>query len=211
MNFSDALTIVATSAMSIGITAAGMLAVAKWFGERVADRWLKGVEAKYAQRLATVEANLEHAVTVSRAQFETEFAALKRIWRCVARVRASLGEIETSSAPENETREERLARFFTARSKFNDTVNRLLRAIDDNSAFYPKEIYAAVDEFRLRTKLESSHLDHRKPPFQFERNPPVETPDWYDLRRSAYQEVVDKAELVSGAIRAYLRSIAIRD
>jgi hypothetical protein len=147
-------------------------------------------------------------VTVSRAQFEVEFAALREIWKCAARVRAEIGEINSPFPPENETPEARLARFFRARSEFAEAHNALLRAIDDNSPFYPPEVYAVVDALRLRTGLESTRLNTRRPPFAEERDQ-RDGIEWYEQRNEAVEEVKAGVEAVSNAIRRRLASIAV--
>ncbi len=204
----DVVWVFLAGTIGAGVLIAGL---AKFFGERLADRWLRRVEARYAEQLATLQARLTHAVTVSGAQFEAEFAALREIWTCVARVRATLGAINPVSAPENETPDQRLARFVEARSAFTDAHNNMVRVIDNNSPFYPELIYAGVDAFRTRTALEQLQLHTQRPPFAPQQGFMGQTPDWYDRRRTAYDEVIAGAEAVSVAIRGRLASISIRE
>jgi hypothetical protein len=51
--------LVAAAMISIGITGAGMVALAKFFGEQAANRWLRAVEHKHAKELANVESQLD--------------------------------------------------------------------------------------------------------------------------------------------------------
>ena len=150
-------------------------------------------------------------MTVSRAQFEAEFAALREIWTRIARVRATLGGINPGSGPENETPEQRLDRFFAARSAFTNAHNKMVRVIDDNSPFYPAGIYAVIDAFRTRTTLEKSQLHTQRPPFAPAQGFMGQTPDWYDRRRVAHDDVLAGAEAVSLAIRSRLAAISIRE
>jgi hypothetical protein len=221
MTLAEAATFLASVLTSVAILAGGVWAVGRWFADLIANRWLKDVEAKHAKELAHVEselqrlnqhvqAQLDHAVTVSRAQFETEFEALKEIWERVARVRNTLGEINPFTVPEEETPPQRLQRFYAARLVFVEAHNELLRAIDSRSPFYPEGIYAVLDQLRLRTGLEASRLNTRRPPFA----PDADESDnfnWYEQRDTARAEIEAGADAVSTAIRQRLGSISIRE
>jgi hypothetical protein len=213
MGLTDVLNIVAASVLSVGGAGAIMVALSKFVGERVADRWLAGVKAGYAKQLAHVEheldqlgkrhqAQLDHSVTVSRVQFEKEFQCVREIWQVVTRARASAVAIVERTAPVDDTTDKQLARFVAARKKFAEDQSKLVVAIDDNSPFYPQAIYAAVDAFRRRTTLELTQLHTRTP---------LKQSEWFDQREAAHAEIIALAELVSLTIRQRLASIVIQE
>ena len=96
MTIPDVLNVVTAAILSVS-AATGIIAfVAKYFGERIAEKWLEGVKAEHARKLAYFEhmlseqgkrsqASLDHAVTVTRTQFDVEFSALREIWKFIAR------------------------------------------------------------------------------------------------------------------------------
>lgn len=212
MALPDILNIVAAAVLSVGGAGAIMIALSKFFGERVAERWLEGVKAGYATQLAHVEhelaqlgkrhqAQLDHSVTVSRVQFEEEFRSVREIWKFIARARASAVAIVERSVPEDDTPDKQLERFVAARNRFARDHSRLVIAVDNNSPFYPQAIYSAVDAFRSRTTLELMQLKNRKPL----------TSEWFDQRETAHTEIIALAEFVSLTIRQRLASIVIQE
>jgi hypothetical protein len=149
MGLPDVVNIVAAAVLSVGGAGAIIVALSKFIGERVAERWLEDVKAGYAKQLAHVEheldqlgkrhqAQLDHSVTVSRVQFEEEFRSVREIWKFVARVRASAVAIVERHVPEDDTPDKQLERFVGARNGFARAHRRLVIAVDNNSPFYPK-------------------------------------------------------------------------
>jgi hypothetical protein len=201
-----------TSAIGAGVIVVG---VANYLASQIANRWLKGVEAKYAKELAHVEseldrlnrqvqARLDHAVTVSRAQFEVEFTALRTVWRRVARARAALNAIAyPPDPPEDDTPDQKLQRFFAARQKFSVAYNRLLHAVDDNSAFYPQEIFGALNALIKCAGIEVRRLGRNQPP--------LFTEPWTATRETAMKEFLESADRVEQQIRERLASVAIQE
>jgi hypothetical protein len=212
MTIADIVSVAAAAMLSVGGAGAIMIGLSKYFGDRLAERWIEGIKAAHAKELARVEhglaefgkytqARLDHAVTVTRAQFDVEFAALREIWKFVARSRAAVVGVVETKVPENDTEEARLQRFFSARAEVGEAQRKLMLAVDNNSPFYPEPVYQAVDAFRTRTKLELSRLETRKP----------FTSDWFDERNAASGEIIVLAEQVSYSIRQRLGSIVIED
>jgi hypothetical protein len=208
----EAWNVVEAAAVSMAGAVAIMITLSKFLAERAAERWFEGVKSKYAERLAHVEhelgqlgkrtqAHLDHAITVSRAQFEEEFRSLREVWKCVARSRAAATGIAEGTVPLNDTPDQRMERFFEARNRLAVAQAELVQAIDNNSPFYPQEIYRVVDSFRTRTALELMRLRTTEPFHS----------DWYDARIVASSEILELAESVSASIRQRLGSIVIQE
>jgi len=128
MTLADVVSVVAAAILSVGGAGAIMIGLSKFFGERIAERWLEDVKAGYARQLTLVQhgldqlskqnqAQLDHAVTVSRAQFEEEFRSLREIWKFIARSRAAVVAIVETKVPNDDTPEKKLERFFEARNE----------------------------------------------------------------------------------------------
>ena len=83
-----------------------------------------------------LQAEFDKRVFIGRTQFETEFLALADIWKKVAKVRATMSI--PLRAPNKSDKDHQA---FEAASK---AVDELVVAIDTQSPFYPKEIYAVV-------------------------------------------------------------------
>lgn len=174
MTLLDVWSVVAAALLSVGGAGGLILALSKFFGERLAERWLEGVKADYAKQLARLQheldqlakrhqARLDHSVTVSRVEFEEEFRAVREIWKFVARARAASVAIVETRVPEDDNKDKQLERFFASRQAFGEAHRKLVLAVDNNSPFYPQAIYMVVDTFRSRTTLELSQLQTRRP------------------------------------------------
>lgn len=200
--------------LSFGGSTAVLLALSTWLGKVWAGRFLEADRAKYTQMIdkaksdldrvtRKIQAGLDHAVFVSRAQFEVELQALRNIWRAASIVRSTLTEVRPSGSLVHldETPEQRLQRFLDRRVRFLKAHAELVAAIDHNSAFYPIDIYEALDALRTRTAGEKSELLTRRP---FES-------DWYDRGDAAIQDVFVRVEEVSNRIRSRMASLVVRE
>ncbi len=202
-------------AVLLSVTTAGGLigALSSWLGKVWANRILEKDRQRFAEMLEAskaqfervtrqMQANLDHAVFVSRAQFEVELTALRKIWRAATLVRARLVDVRLSShsEPVDATPESRLEQFELHRKRFVEAHSQLVRAIDHNSAFYPRDIYNALDRLRGRTTLEREQL-YVETPF---------TAAWYDHGDAAFADVVALTEKVSDCIRSRMEKLVIR-
>ena len=66
MGLSDVVNVTASAFLSVGGAGAIIVALSKFFGERVADRWLAGVEARYQIELAHVQHKLDNSENDTR-------------------------------------------------------------------------------------------------------------------------------------------------
>jgi hypothetical protein len=100
-----------------------------------------------------LQAHLDRSVYVHRVQFEKEFAALSEIWKTIAELRAVFErltqrrrEAEHDGECGDRVRTVVQPKFFT-----------FLNAVDQQSPFYPEDIYRACSEairsMRCSTRL----------------------------------------------------------
>ena len=192
----------------------GLVALAKYFADHAAERSLATLNARYAERLAHVEhrldvvgrqnqAHLDHAVTVSRVQFEEEYRSIREMWKFIARTRAEAISLVETAVPLEDTPDGPLTRFLERRKRFVEAHRKLVLSIDNNSPFYPEAVFQAVDAFRSRSTLEAGRV--------FRAQPQVFTPEWFEQRERARTEIVALADLASRIIRARLASIVIQE
>ena len=213
MALTDVWNIVAAALLSVGGAGVIVVVLSRSVGQRVAEQWLAGVKAGYDKQLARVDHELaelgkrrqpvsDHSVTVSRVQFEEEFRAIREVWNAVARARASAVAIREGILPEDNTPDKQRMRFLEARRDFDEALNKVVLAVDDNKPFYPKEIDSAAAAFVRRLRLELVEL-------QIDRG--LSKTDWVNQRAVASEEISKLAEDVSLTIRQRLGSIVIRE
>jgi hypothetical protein len=165
------------------------------------EELLEWVRAEHDRATRRMQAGLEHAVYVSRAQFEVELAALREIWAAIAHVRSRVVGLRPGGhfEPKFEHSEGSLADFMERRDAFINAHLALVTAVDKHSPFVPAEIYRIVDNLCVRTTKEKIELETKMP---FES-------DWYDRGDKAISDVQVLADLTSDKIRRRLESLVV--
>jgi hypothetical protein len=213
MALTDVWNIVAAALLSVGGAGVIIVALSRSLGQRVADQWLAGIKADYGKQLARIEhelaqlrkrpeGSLDHSGTVNRVQFEEEFRSVREVWKAVARARASAVAIREGILPADDPPDQQRKRFLDACRDFDEALNKLVLAVDDNKPFYPQEIYSAAAAFVRRLRLELIEL-------QIDRG--LSKTEWVNQRAVAAEEISKLAEDVSLTIRQRLGSIVIHE
>jgi hypothetical protein len=136
-----------------------VLIVWKWFGdvllgkiiEKEKAKYNKEIEdlkSKYAQELETYRAQLDRATFVTRAHFEVELEAYKRLFEGLGEVRLAIAGTRPmmSVSPENETNEDRLKRLAGRLNLLIETHDKTVKVIEHLSPFYPQYIFLKIGE-----------------------------------------------------------------
>ena len=157
------------TAVFLALTAAaGLLAVlGPWVGRFVVDKLLEKDRARYQRELEALKSTLEKEtqrlqgeidtrLIIHRAQFETEFEALKDIWKKVAALRGTMAAVRPwgGTVPRNETGHQKEERQKQTYQAFANALAEAKVTVDDQSPFVPEE----VDEI-LNQILESATLE----------------------------------------------------
>ena len=155
MTISDVWRVALAVLTSLGGGAVIVLALSSWLGKVWANRILEGERAKYAAEMERLRSSLERTnrllqgeiektIFVSKTHFETEFRALEQIWRYISTVRARMAPLrpQFDIVDVRQTQEERLQERF---EPFVTAVKELIAATDEQSPFYPKEIYGPLE------------------------------------------------------------------
>jgi hypothetical protein len=152
--------------------------------------------------IRTLQAALDRTIFVHRAQFDTEFAALRDIWGKVATVRATMALIrpELDLVPANETPEAREMRELERFRVFIVDLDALVKAVDTQSPFVPREIYQKLEQAIQVAGTESDEV-------QLERH--ERERDWLRRGREHYQQFCEHAGEVSDLIRARLERLTV--
>jgi hypothetical protein len=97
--------------------------------------------------LRRAEAEIDRSVLATRAQFETEFAAMKEVFSLLSQVHFAIHNLWPTSTHESrdeeESRKARLFRRIEAMLLSNDAVRT---AIEAKRPFFPEELYVTVTE-----------------------------------------------------------------
>jgi len=172
------------------------------------ERKLEHLRTELETKMRTLQAALDRTILVHRVQFEAEFAALREIWSKVAAVRASMGLVRPMMdiVPANETKEQREAREHERFSTFNNDLGDLIRAVDYQSPFIPREIYERLETLIQTARAELSEVAVERP--DRER---LGITDWFKRGRESYLELCAEANRVSDLIRARLERLTVLD
>jgi hypothetical protein len=172
MDLATVIVSIVGSALASSGAVAGVASVIK-------DRWMEKVRADYATDLENfkstltteqkrLQARIDRSIFVSRAQFDTEFSAMKDIFRFLTETRHSMEPIRPMIGYANPSRSER-ERLEELHSQISDLVmrfNALSSQMEALSPFYPKELYeklvacrkiVAREVHQLRTAGESTY------------------------------------------------------
>lgn len=121
--------------------------------------WLERQKASYSKELEEfrhalereqrrVQAEIDRSVFVTRAHFETEFAAMKDVYKCLSEVHLTLNGVRPAFRvePMNESRDDQLKRLGQCLGELQRAYDNLLTQSNALEPFYPADLYAAVEE-----------------------------------------------------------------
>ena len=166
------------------------------------DGKLERLKAELERKVRTLQTALDRTIFVHRAQFDTEFSAMRDIWAKVVAVRGTMVALRPSgsTAPIGETPEQSLARFFARRKVFSGALGELKDAVYNNSPFIPEPLYQELFD-NLLMAASAEHLSVQ-----------VHTPDennWYETGERNLGDVMNSVDSVSRMIRERIRHLAL--
>lgn len=148
-----------TAIESLVIGGLGGWGTVRGLSKHLGDRWLEGLKAKYMRELEEfkdelekqrkrVQAGIDRSVFVTRAQFETEFQAMKDLFKVLSDVFLNVNNlrpmfsVEPAEEEDIERRKKLGARLLALQKSYNELVTtaEMLRP------FYPSRLYTVVEE-----------------------------------------------------------------
>ena len=167
---------------------------------------LEHLKKTFEGELRGLQTVLDRAVLVHRAHFETEFEALRDIWMKLAAVRASMGLVRLTMdlRPADETDEQRERREFERFKRFSTDLTALIRAVDSQSPFVPRDIYHALEKAIEVAQKEATEVEVERP--DRDRNP---MRDWFKRGKEHFREFRAAVGEVSDLIRARLEALTL--
>ena len=153
--------------------------------QRELNALLQREQAAHQREIELLRGQVDRAVGLHRAHFEVELRALQQIWDNIAAVRSQFDLQSWRGEPLEDMRQR---------------VWALVQAVDNQSPFYPPEIYTPLDELRMmvRTEVEeaAAEVDDRPTDYRARRN---------EQRREFHRRV----NQVSSLIRARLAKVTV--
>jgi hypothetical protein len=109
---------------------------------------LAKLENLFAQSERRAQAETDRSVFVTRAQFETEFEAMKEVFGLLSQVRFALYGLWPTSTfdPKNEPEESKKARLFRRLQGLMEAHDAVRTAIEAKRPFFPEELYDTITE-----------------------------------------------------------------
>jgi hypothetical protein len=164
-------------------------------GDKLWEYWLDRHKSR-------IRALTENAVYVTRAHFDTEFNAMKDVFKCLSEAKIAINavrpEMDFGAGDTEEVRRKRLSELWT---QLVDSHNKLLSSLDSMSAFYPLELYDAAKNCQKAAWLEITQVEHASYP-AFSRSWQLEG----QINIHAYRDSYEKARNI---IRERLSHLAV--
>jgi hypothetical protein len=113
-------------------------------------RDLEKVKTELEAGIRKLQGQIDRTVLVHRVQFETEFAALRDIWRCVVNARNAVNTMRPmfSLVSIDQNHDDKLKELNERLKPLIEAHNVLAIAIDASAPFYEKELYDAFEGIR---------------------------------------------------------------
>jgi len=197
---------------SVGGGGAIVVALSGWLGKVWAERILAADRAKYAREIEELKGSLERTTRilqgeidktlfVSKTHFETEFNLLREIWANVSEVRGPMSLLRPMSGyPAGRAQqEEHFSRIFET---FLAKLDRFRTAVDNNSPFYPQEIFLVLDGLIRIAQGERDDLIHNLDE-RFGMG-------WFQRGKENFRAFMLQVDKCSGLIRERLEKLAVR-
>ena len=210
MTIADAWKVALAVLASLGGGGVIVALLSGWLGKVWANRLMEKDRTQYAaeiERLRSsldrsnrqVQAELEKTIFVTRVHFETEFKALADIWRHLARVRAAMENLRTAvdALSPGETRESRLD---SRLEIFANVIGPFIDAVDQQSPFYPIEVYDQLDKLVRLIKSEGTDIQYGQDAF---------TPEWFIRGRKNFADFLAGVNAVSSLIRERISRLSV--
>lgn len=181
-----------------------------WLGHALAkqkakyDATLEGLRARYAQELERLRAGLDKSVFVTRAQFETEFDAYKKVFEALGPVRLAMGGTRPmlSVSREGETRDDKLRALAGRLQDLIDAQNKAVTVVENLLPFFPADIYRTiVDECLKASALEIMDIKTgREETFTF---------SWFEEGAKRWDEFIPAYHKIADMMRARISTLSI--
>jgi hypothetical protein len=209
MSVTHVFSVAAAILTSVGGASAIIFFLSSWLGKVWANRILEQDRARYGEELARLkgeveaanrkfQAELDKRIYVHRVHFETEFGALKEIWKAASMLRTKISGLRPRmdfAAPNGEYKvrlQVRIKEFRTALVAFQD-------AVDNNSPFYPSDVFRELETLLQIAKREELQVDVTE----------VRDKEWFEDGERNRTEFFAQARVVSAMIRARIMQLSI--
>jgi hypothetical protein len=135
--------------------------------------WLEKQKARYSieleefknqllKELKRIQAEIDSSVFVTRAHFETEFSAMKDIFKALAEVKMALGTFRTYEAPRGDERVDPaiVAHFPENLARLQEADRTLVSKMEELGAFYLPVLYDEVNRCHIAAEFEIRRLQY---------------------------------------------------
>jgi hypothetical protein len=156
-----------TSLVTSGLVSAGVyMGLARYLG----DRWMVRYKARYDQELEAykdtleqkrkkIEVELGHRIYIGRAQFDTEYNALKDCFAALGKLRLAFNGLRPMLDWMPEDPQEKFKILANRLGHFTERYNPLVDTAASVYPFVPENIYAEFDICMKSALLEIKHIE----------------------------------------------------
>jgi hypothetical protein len=206
-----------TTFESLATGALGGLGTVYWLSGYLGRIWLEKQKAAYSKELEEfknalerdkqrIQAEIDRSVFVTRAQFDTEFTAMKEVFGLLTAAGIALNGVRPvfQLAPLNETIDARRQRVLDQLAKLQEAHDDLLHKANGLVPFYPLELHQCVRECQGTAYLEC--IQARDDLYQEEYEFGHQWRKNAETNQATFKEAYDRAALV---IRNRIERLAV--
>ena len=166
------------------------------------DQRLARLKADQDAEVKRLQALLDRTLFVHRAQFDAEFAGMRSIWEKLVATRGRMASLRPtfSTAPEGETEEQALERFFVRRKAFQQALGELKDAVFSSEPFICEPLYRELFErLLLAASAEELSVSVHKP----------DEPKWHEAGEKNLGDFMVSATRVASLIRLRIAALTV--
>jgi hypothetical protein len=185
--------------------------LSKWLGAM----WLEKQKARYSKELEEfkdnlqkeqkrVQAAIDRHVWVTRAQFDTEFNAMKEVFKGLAELMLAINAVRPmfSTSPRGESKDHKKERLFERLETAKTAYNQVIGVPSALSTFYPEDLYFAIQSCLQKAHIEILSVETSNEHEIFETG-------WFQQGETNRQDFMTSYQIVSKLMRNRIETLAV--
>jgi hypothetical protein len=185
--------------------------LSRWLGAM----WLEKQKARYSKELEEfkdglqreqkrIQAGIDRHVWVTRAQFDTEFNAMKEVFKGLAELMLAINAVRPmfSTSPRGESKDHKKERLFERLETAKTAYNQVIGVPSALSPFYPEDLYFAIQSCLQKAHIEILSVETSNEHEIFETG-------WFQQGETNRQDFMTSYQIVSKLMRNRIETLAV--
>ncbi|HEV7674577.1 MAG TPA: hypothetical protein VGQ12_08605 [Candidatus Angelobacter sp.] len=195
--------------------ALGGMAIVFGLSKWLASMWLEKQKARYSKELEEfkdglqreqkrIQAGIDRHVWVTRAQFDTEFNAMKEVFKGLAELMLAINAVRPmfSTSPKGEDKAEKIKRMFERLGAAMTAYDQVIGVPAALSPFFPEDLYLAIQDCLQKANIEILSVQTSNEHEVFET-------EWFQEGERNRRDFMIAYQTVSRLIRKRIETLAV--